>query len=143
MAETKTVLKWVGMGCGTLALLTVMGIGACVFFIKGATDAPADRSHEFFAHMRSGQQAQALAMMTPEYQATHPLPNFQQAVALLPPIAMQADSTFSNRSVNNSSATMSGFLTTPQGNVPVTVTLNQRVDVWYITSVMVAGQPLQ
>lgn len=143
MAETKKVLKWVGIGCGGIALLAVIGIGACVFFIKGVTDEPAERSHEFFAHLRSGGVAQAHAMMSPEYQATHPIPQFQQSLALLPPLTMQADSTFNNRSVNNGVATMGGFLTTPQGSVPVTLTLNHRGEVWYITSVNLAGQMLQ
>ena len=143
MAETKKILKWVGLGCGGMALLAALGIGACLFFIKGMTDEPADRSHLFFAHLRGNDLVQAHAMMSPEYQAMHPLPNFQQSVALLPALVMQADSTFTSRSVNNSNATMGGVLTTPQGNVPVTVTLNHRGAIWYITSVSLGGQMLQ
>ena len=143
MAETKTILKWVGIGCGGMVLLAALGVASCLFFIKGVTDEPADRSHQFFAHLRANDLVQAHAMMSPEYQATHPLPKFQQSVALLPPLVMQADSTLTNRSVSNGSATMGGFLTTPQGNVPVSVTLSHRADVWYITSVTLAGQMLQ
>ena len=143
MAEPKKVLKWVGLGCGAMVLMAAIGIGACVLLIKGATDEPAERSHLFFAHLRSNQIAEAHAMMSPEYQATHPLPTFQQSLAMLPPLVAQADSTFNNRSFVNENATMSGHLTTLQGNVPVTVTLTNRAGVWYITSVMAAGQPLQ
>lgn len=143
MTDTKKVLKWVGLGCGGLILLGAIGVTACVLLIKGATDEPADRSHLFFANLRENNVAAAHAMMTPEYQATHPLPVFQQSLAALPVLVAQADSTFSSRSVQNSNATMSGFLTAPQGNVPVTVTLTHRGGVWHITSVNAAGQLMQ
>jgi hypothetical protein len=43
----------------------------------------------------------------------------------------------------NATATMSGSLTTPQGSVPVVVTLTQSGAVWQIDSVVVGGMPLQ
>lgn len=143
MTEPKKVFKWIGIGCGVITLLGILTVGACVFFIKGATDAPADTSHLFFAHLRGNDFVSARAMMSPEYQAAHPLPQFQQAVALIPPLTLQADSTFNNRNISNGTATMTGFLTTVQGSVPVTVSLRNAGEVWTITSVVAGGQFLQ
>jgi len=143
MAEGNKVLKIVGIGCGLLVLLSACGIGACLLFVKGQTDAPASASHAFFADLRTGNYQQALQRMNTTYQSTHPLPTFQQSVAQIPALTQQTDSTFANRSVSNQTATMSGTLTSPSGDVPVTVTLSQVGEYWYIDSVMVQGTTLQ
>ncbi|MEM9192156.1 MAG: hypothetical protein AAGF12_23490 [Myxococcota bacterium] len=142
MAESNKVLKWVGIGCGVVVLLGACGIGACVLVLKGATDGPANAAHAFFGDLRSSNYQQALQRMSASYQATHPLPTFQTNVQQIPALTTQTDSTFTNRSISNNTATVSGNLTTAQGDVPVTVNLSKVGDHWYIDSVMVQGQNL-
>ncbi len=142
MAEGNKALKWIGIGCGVLFLLAACGIGACVLVIKTTSDAPAGAAHGFFADLRTGNYQSALQRTNGAYQSSHTLESFQQSVAALPALMQQTDVTLSSRSVNNGTATMSGNLTTPGGDVPVTVTLSQVGEFWYIDSVMVQGQTL-
>lgn len=143
MAEGNKALKWVGIGCLVLFLFGACGIGACVFFIKGMTDAPAGQAHGFLADLRTGNYPNALQRMNGSYQATHPLETFQQSVAVIPTLTQSTDATLSERNVSNGVGTMSGHLTTPSGDVPITITLSQAGDHWYIDSVVVQGQTLQ
>lgn len=142
MVEKQT-LKKVGIGCGVLVLLGMLGVGACVFLIKGATDGPANRGHAFFEQLRGGNTAVAWAMFSPTLQAQVPLNEFQGAVAEMPPLTTQTDSTFTSRSVHNNIGELSGYLTTPQRQVNVALTLSKTGGVWVIDSLSVMGRPLQ
>jgi len=139
--KSKTGL-YIGLGCGGLLLL-----GACCggigYFIYAQTDEPAQAAHGFFADLRTGNHQQALQRMSGTYQSTHPLPTFQQNVQQIPALTQHTDVTFSNRSIQNQTAEVSGTLTTAEGSVPVTVSLSQVGEYWYIDTVMVQGQTLQ
>jgi hypothetical protein len=143
MAEGNKALKWVGIGCLVLFLFGACGIGACVFIIKGMTDAPAGQAHGFLADLRTGNYPTALQRMNGGYQSTHALEAFQQSVAAIPSLTQSTDATLDDRNVSGSGATMSGHLTTPSGDVPITITLSQAGEHWYIDSVVVQGQTLQ
>lgn len=143
VADSKAILKKVGIGCGALVLLCMLGFGACLFFIKGATDPPANRSHAFFAHLREQNVPTAWTMLSPSLQARVPLQAFQSAVTQMPPLTTQTDSTFTSRSIEHGTARLSGYLTTPQGEVNVQLRLTELGGLWVIDSLSVMGQELQ
>ncbi len=141
MAEGNKTLKWVGIGCGLFVMLGLCATGAVLLIVQSASG-PVDATASFFADLRGGNHAQALQRMNGNYQSTHPLPTFQQNVAAIPSLVQQTGASFNSTSVNNNVGTVSGNLSTPTGDVPVTVTLSQVGEYWYIDSVMVQGQTL-
>ncbi len=145
MADNQKIAKYVGIGCGVVLLLGCC-IGGGAYFacskFAGALGAPKGQATGFFYDMREGRPEAALQRMDGPYQASHDLARFQQATATIPAIASQTDTTFSSIQINNGSATVSGFLTTPNGNIPVTVTLSNIGENWYIDSVVIANVPL-
>lgn len=144
--EKSNTLKYLGIGCVVVVLLGACGIGGCIVLgggaVMGAVAAPAEQTKSFFRDVRARSYQSALSRMSPAYQASHPVATFQQSVEGIPALTQQTDDTISSRSVNNSTATMSGTLTTPTGEVPVTVTLTQNGATWQIDSVVVNGTPL-
>ncbi len=148
--QKSNTLKYVAIGCVGIILLGVCAVGSCMLMgggaavgVLGAVSAPAEQTKGFFADLRARNYQGALSRMSPTYQASHPLATFQQVVDATPALTQQTDDTISSRSVNNSVATMSGTLTTPQGSVPIVVTLTQNGAAWQIDSVLVNGTPLQ
>jgi hypothetical protein len=142
MAEGNKALKWIGIGCGLFLLLGLCAGGGVALMCQSQLGPPVDASASFFADVRRGNYQQALSRMNGNYQTTHPLPTFQQNVQQIPALTQQTGASFNSTSVNNDVATVSGNLTTPTGDVPVTVTLSQVGGAWYIDSVMVQGQTL-
>jgi len=142
MAEGNKALKWIGIGCGIFLLLGLCTGGGVFLMCQSQLGPPVDASASFFADIRRSDYQQALSRMNGTYQGTHPLPTFQQNVQQIPALTQQTGATFNNTSVNNDVATVSGSLSTPNGDVPVTVTLSKSGEHWYIDSVMVQGQTL-
>jgi len=145
MADNQKIVKYVGIGCGVVLLLgCCIGGGAYVACSKfaGTLGAPKGAAEGFFSDMRQGRPEAALQRMDGAYQASHDLARFQQATTMIPAIASQTDTTFNSIQVNAGGATVSGHLTTPNGDQPVTVSLSQVGENWYIDSIVVANVPL-
>jgi hypothetical protein len=140
MAETKKVFLYVGIGCVVLGLLAACGVGACVFALKTMTDEPATYAKGFLDDTREGNFAQALTRMNASYQNTHSVATFQQAAEALPALTNHTATSFTNRSIANTSATVGGSLTTPDGSIPFQVTLTKIGEHWYIDAVSVNDQ---
>ncbi len=144
MAEGKGgALKWIGLGCGVFLLVAACGVGAAFFACQSLFEAPEGQARGFFADLRAGNYQDALRRTDAPYQSSHTVEAFEQAVSAIPAATQQTDVSFSSRDVNGSSASMVGDLSTPNGQVPVTVTLSRAGEYWYIDSVTVQGQTLQ
>jgi hypothetical protein len=144
MAEGKGgALKWIGLGCGVFLLVAACGVGAAFFACQSLFDAPEGQARGFFADLRAGNYEDALRRTNASYQSTHTVEAFQQSVSAIPITTQQTGVSFSSRDVNGDSATMIGDLDTPEGPVPVTVTLSRAAGYWYVDSVSVQGQMLQ
>lgn len=143
MADNKQIMKYVGIGCGAVLLLSCCIGGVGMYACDNALSGPADAAKGFFVDMREGRPEAALARMDGAYQNSHDLSTFQQATSAIPAITSQTDTTFNNRQINNSTGVVSGHLTTPMGDQPVQVTLTKVGDFWYINSIVVANVPLQ
>ena len=102
---------------------------------KGSTDA-------FLDELRANNYAQAFQRMGGQYQATHDVNTFTAAVATLPALTTFSDRTMNNIQVMNSTGTVSGVLTTPQGPSQVVFTCSKNGEYWYIEQVTVNGMVL-
>lgn len=142
--------KYVGIGCGVAALLSICAVGGCfacgaagIGGIVAATEAPATASHGFFSDVRGHDLAHAYGRMSDTYRATHPAAAFEAAVVGTPGLSEHTDATFNNRSINGGTATLSGTLDSPSGALPVSVVLHDAGGgTWQIDSVTVSGRPL-
>ena len=143
MADNKQIMKYVGIGCGAVLLLSCCLGGIGMYACGNALSGPKGAATGFFKDVREGRPEAALARMDAAYQNSHDLATFQQATAAIPAIASQTDTTFSNIQISNSTGTVSGTLTTPAGDQPVQVTLTKAGDYWYIDSIVVANVPMQ
>jgi hypothetical protein len=144
------VWKYVGIGCGIAALLSICAVGGCfacgaagIGGIVAATEAPATAAHGFFSDLRSHDDAAAYARMSEPYRAVHPQADFTASVASVPGLATNTDSTFTGRAINGTTATLTGVLSTPSGALPVVMALHDSGgSTWVIDSVIVSGRPL-
>lgn len=134
--------KVIGIGCGVLVLLaSLCGFG--IFMCYQGVTASKDHAHAFLGELRTGNHTSAYARMDPSYQATHPLPSFQAAVAALPALSSNTDATFTNFNVSNGVHSLQGVLTTPSGPYDIQMTMREANGGFYVTSLVVGGSPLQ
>jgi len=147
--QKSSPLKYVAIGYRVLILLDVCAFDGCMVMggagamgAMGAVAAPAEQTKGFFADLRARNHAGAFARMGPAYQASHTLQTFQQNVDAMPALTQQTEDTINNRSVMNGTATMSGTLTTPQGDIPIEATLNENGAIWQIDALVVGGVAL-
>lgn len=138
--------KWVGIGCGVLAIIGACSIGSCLACggigavgIFAAVEAPANEAKGLLADVRGQRFEAAYARMSPTYQATHDVAAFTAQVQAIPAMTAMTDDTISQRNVQSASANMSGTLQTPTGDVPVAFTLSQLGERWVVDSIDVAG----
>ena len=138
--EGSSTWKYVGIGCGILAVLAMCGLGACFLTCGGAIGAgmaamepPADATRAFFASVRAGDTAGAYSQTATSYQSSHTLEQFQTSLGTMPEIAASTDQTISNRNVQAGlGATMAGTLQGPSGNTPFSAHLVDEGGLWHI-----------
>lgn len=138
--------KWVGIGCGVLALLGTCSTGACLACggvgavgIFAAVEAPANEAKGLLADVRAQRFDAAYARMSASYQASHDLAAFTASVQAIPAMTAMTDDTISQRQVSGPTARMSGTLQTPTGDVPVAFQLSQAGERWVVERIDVAG----
>ena len=141
--------KWVGIGCGVLALLGTCTTGACLACggagavgIFAAVEAPANEAKGLLADLRAQRFDAAYARTSAGYQASHDLATFTAAVQAIPALTTMTDDTISQRQVSGATARMSGTLQTPSGDVPVAFELSQAGERWVVERIDVAGQTI-
>ncbi len=139
MSDSKTALKWIGIGCLVLAIVACCVASSCAGLIYQATSAPAEAAHAFLRDVRTGNDATALARMSGSYQSTHDLATFSASVSTVPSLRAHTDATLASRNIENSYATISGSLTTATGEIPVQIRLSSVSGSWYVDNVMVQG----
>jgi hypothetical protein len=142
MSDGTRIAKYVGLGCGVMLLLGACCGGGFFMLFNSMLGEPHRYAHGFLDDVRAESYPAALQRMGASYQATHDVARFQQAVAALPPLTQATDATLSNVNVVESGATVSGVLTTPQGEVPIVLVLSEVGDYWYVEQVQVGGVPL-
>ncbi|MDQ3032714.1 MAG: hypothetical protein M3Y87_09875 [Myxococcota bacterium] len=138
--------KWIGIGCGVLALIGVCLLGSCVACggmgavgVFAALEAPANEAKGLLADVRGQRFDAAYGRMSPTYQASHDAAAFTAQVQAIPALTSMTDDTISQRNVSGATARMSGTLQTPTGDVPVAFALSQLGERWVVDSIDVAG----
>lgn len=138
--------KWVGIGCGVLALLGVCSTGACLACgglgaagIFAAVEAPASEAKGLLADVRAQRFDAAYARMSATYRASHDLATFSASVQAIPEMTTMTDDTISQRQVSGQTARMAGMIHTPAGDVPVAFQLSQAGERWFVDRIDVAG----
>ncbi len=145
MSDGNQTAKYIAIGCGAVLLL-----GCCTFGTLGAVcwsmvGGPHKYAHGFLADVKQGNYPAALQRMGHAYQSSHDAASFEQAARALPALTEQTDATLASVNVDGSghAARVEGTLTTPAGDVPISMVLSQAGDYWYVEQVVVGGQPLQ
>jgi hypothetical protein len=138
--------KWVGIGCGVLALVGACMLASCVACggvgavgIFAAIEAPANEAKGLLADVRGQRWDAAYGRMSTGYRATHDVAAFTAQVQAIPAMTTMTDDTISQRNVSGSTARMSGTLQTPTGDVPVSFELSQLGERWVVDRIDVAG----
>lgn len=141
--------KWVGIGCGILALLGVCSTGACLACggvgavgIFAAVEAPANEAKGLLADVRAQRFDAAYARMSATYQASHDLATFTASVQAIPAMTTMTDDTISQRNVSGPTARMAGVVHTPSGDAPVLVQLSQAGERWVVERIEIAGSTI-
>ena len=148
--EGSSTWKYIGIGCGIVALLGLCTFGGCALFCGGAIGAgmaamepPAEATRVFFGHVRGGDLATAYTDTASSYQASHSQAEFEAAVSTMPELASSTDQTISNRNVQAGlGATMSGTLQGPSGNTPFSAHLVDEGGIWHIDGLTVGAGSL-
>ncbi len=136
--KKSSALKYVGIGCGLLAVLAlVCGGGFYVCYSKITEAKP--YAHAFLRDLREMNYPSALQRMDGAYQSRHNVQSFQQAVAQIPALTTHTDATLSNFNVSNGLTTVEGMLSTPTGPVPIRLTMIKQGEYYYIQSVSAGG----
>ncbi len=135
--------KIFAIGCGVILLLAcccgTLGMLTC----GGAVMGPHSAVHGFFRTTRTGTPDAAYDMMTPSFQASHPREGFAAEITAIAPLTTHTDATIRSLNAMNLQTTASGALTTPSGDVPFTLELEQSGPGYKIRSVTVGTQSLR
>ena len=112
---------WVAAGCGGCLLAVILfaaAIGGGVYYLtRGASQGV----EEHLVALRSGDRVAAYGMLSESYQARLTQEDFAQVLTEHPSLGDNQGSSFSNRSIDNDSARLSGTLTSQSGGVEAVV----------------------
>jgi hypothetical protein len=142
--QGKSVWFWVGIGCGGLLLIGLLiagGIGLVIYKGVRAFQAPVEAVQAQLADVKAGNLDAAYARLTPEYQADVTKEEFQAFAAKHGSFAQNADTTFNNRSMQSSTATLGGSLRSVSGDSEsATFRLVEQGGAWRISDIEVGGE---
>lgn len=149
MSEGSNTLKYIGIGCAIVAVLSACGVTACfacgasgIGAIFAASEAQVSEARAFFDDVRAGRHDEALARTAEPYRSTHTSADLAAALARAPVLAQSTDQTFSQRNMQPGITTLGGTVSSPSGLAPVNIVLTQAGERWYVTSLTVSGAPI-
>jgi len=153
MAEGRTVVKYVAIGCGVALLLIIIGVvsclgvcGACIGGGMMMTEGAVATGTAFFDDLRNGNVEGAYDRMSETYRSDHDLAAFRQTVEGMPMMTDQTGITFTGRNINAGQQTtvrLSGVLAAPSGPANVVMQCVQVGEQWFIDAVSVEGEVFQ
>jgi hypothetical protein len=137
----KSPVFWIVTGCCGCLLLGLVGVGLIAGTAFFATKGVVDAVHAQLAEIKGGKMDAAYARMSDSYRSSHSSADFAAFVARHPGLGENADSTFSNRSVNNDKAHLEGVLTSTSGSKEsVKYDLTKRGGEWKIDEIAFDGE---
>lgn len=134
--------KKLAIGCGVIALALVVFVAAIIGFVWMATAGPEAVVQDFLAAAAAGDYEKAHDHFAAPLKEKQPLDEFKDAVADTPSLFDIADSTFSNRSIDQTGAKLSGTVTLKAGTkVPASFQLVKEGDAWKLIAYHVGSEP--
>ena len=131
MAEGKSWVKWVVIGCSGLLVLGVV-VGAGIFFgVRKATAGPEQIAKDFLAAAAAGEIDRAHDYFSAPLKEAQPLADFRRAVEENPSLFAVVDTSFTERSVDMAGAKLAGTATLKAGTqVPVSFGFARENGAW-------------
>jgi len=124
-----------GLGCGALLLLGTVAGSVIFLVVKKATAGPEKTIQSFLAAAGSGDFATAHGYFSEPLKQVQPLEQFSTQAAAHQDLFRVQETTFNNRSVDLSKASLSGTVTLTGGTqLPASFELVKEGDQWRLTS---------
>lgn len=142
MAEKRSWLKWVGIGCGGLVLLAIVAGAGIFFLVRTLTAGPEEVAREFCAAAAAGDYARAHDYFAAPLKESQPLDVFTASVRANPSLFDIVDTSFTDRSIDLAGAKLAGTATIKAGTtIPVSFTLAREGDEWKLMSYHLGSRP--
>ena len=123
--------KKIAIGCGVLLLAIAVFVGALIGVVWWMTAAPEEVVRNFLAAAAAGDYQKAHDYFAVPLKEQQPLDEFRAAVAKTPSLFAITDSSFTNRSLDETGAKLSGTVTLTAGTtVPASFQLVKEGDDW-------------
>lgn len=133
--------KWVALGCGLAVLLAVAFAGVMFFVVKKATSGPEEVIQKFLSDAGAGNFEAAYDAFSVPLKETQTFADFAAGAAANPTLFKVKETTFSNRSVDQSGAELSGTLTLEAGTeMPASFKLVRENDQWKFIAYQIGSQ---
>jgi len=142
MSEKRSWLKWLGIGCGGLVLLAIVGGTGIFFLVRSLTTGPEAVAREFCAAAASGDYARAHDYFSAPLKESQPLEAFTASVQSTPSLFDIVDTSFTERSIGLAGAKLTGTATLRAGTtVPASFTLAKEGELWKLLSYHLGARP--
>lgn len=143
MADQRTWLKWIGIGCAGLALLVIVVVAGILAVVWSLTAAPEAVVREFTAAVAAGDHARAHTYLAAPLREATPLDAFEADVRASPSMFDIVETTFTDRSFDFSEGVrLGGTVTTRAGTtLPASFTLVREQDTWKILAYRIGSTP--
>ena len=134
--------KKIAIGCGVALLAFAVFIGAIVGFVWMATAGPEEAVRNFLAAAAAGEHEKAHDYFSAPLKEQQPLEDFREAVAGSPTLFAIADASFTNRSLDGTTAKLSGSVTLKAGTtLPASFQLVKEGDAWKLIAYHLGPDP--
>lgn len=143
MADQRTWLKWIAMGCGGLTLLGIIVVAGILAAVWSLTSAPEAVVREFCAAAAAGDHARAHAYLAAPLREAKPLDAFEADLRASPSLFDIVETTFTDRSFDFSEGVrLGGTVTTRAGTtLPASFTLVRERDSWKLLAYRIGSAP--
>lgn len=123
--------KKIAIGCGVIVLALAIFIGALLGFVWWATAGPEEAVQNFIAAAAAGDYEKAHDYFSAPLKEQQSLEEFTKAVSGSPSLFAITDTSFTDRSIDTTSAKLSGSVTLKAGTtLPARFELVKENDAW-------------
>lgn len=134
-------VKWVVLGCVGALVIIAVTFGAIFYGVTKATAGPEKAVRAFLAAAAAGDHAAAHGYFSEPLKQVQPYEDFVSAVRASPQFFDIASTNFSNRSVDQNGAQLSGKVTLKSGTeVPASFQLVRENDQWKLISYNIGSE---
>ena len=134
-------VKWVAIGCGGAVLAVGAFVAVILFIVQKASAGPELVIQQFLADAGAGNYSAAYEAFSAPLKAAQSEEDFAAAASANPTLFQVKDTTFSDRSVNLSSAKMAGTLTLVAGTeMPARFDLVRENDQWKLLNYHIGSE---